>query len=247
MKKPLIGIILDYENKTTKEGGYSDFPWYAIRTHYEKAVAKHGGIPLLIPYQKGLINEYVKIMDGFVFPGGEYDIDPSYYGEAMSDHTVISTDDRTNFELALMSQVLLADKPMLGICAGQQLLNVLLGGNLYQDINDEVETKVLHKHKKPQDANVHDIKILEGTVLRGITGCDSYKVNSHHHQAVKNLGKDLVVCAIAEDGVIEAIEHKHKKFCIGVEWHPEYEKNEQDSLLFSALISKASDRSNAPK
>lgn len=236
MKKPIIGILLDFETRKTSEGGYSDFPWYAIRTHYDLAIYNNGGIPLFIPYHSSLINEYLKICDGLLFPGGEFDIDPSYYGESPKPETRISTNRRTIFEMELMKKALECNKPILAICAGQQLLNVLLGGTLYQDVSKSLNTSIEHKHQYSQEMNWHDVEIKNNTKLAMIVKVKNYKINSHHHQAVNKLGKNLIINAVAPDGVIEGIEHVDKKFCIGLEWHPEYEKNVEDSKIFKAFI-----------
>lgn len=237
--KPVIGIVLDYETKDESRGGYSNHPWYALRVHYSAAVANNGGVPILIPYQENLVEKYVELCDGFIFPGGEYDIHPDFYGEKTHPESVLSTNDRTNFEIALMSQVLKKDKPMLGICAGEQLLNVVLGGTLYQDISASINTKIEHKPGGDTSLDRHFIDIEKNTLLYEIVGKERYKVNTHHHQAVNKLGDGLRVSARAEDGVIEAIEHTKKKFCLGVEWHPEHEKNEDDSKIIKALVNNS--------
>lgn len=234
--KPIVGIVLDHETRKESEGGYSDRPWYALRTDYSKAVANNGGIPVLVPYQQELINEYVSFCDGFIFPGGEYDINPSYYGEKPDPKTSVSCDARTKFEIDLLKKVLEKDKPLLGICAGEQLLNIALGGTLYQDIPSCIKTNINHKPGGDSSQDRHFIDVDKNTMLHKIVGKDRYKINSHHHQSVNKLGEGLIVSAKADDGVIEAIERPKSHFCIGVEWHPEYEKNEEDSKLIKSLI-----------
>jgi putative glutamine amidotransferase len=236
MQKPIIGITLDFDTKKTSEGGYSDFPWYALRIHYEKAVANHGGVPILIPYQENLIKQYVELCDGFIFPGGDYDIHPSYYGEEVKPNINISSNDRTNFEMELMKEVLKRDIPMLGICAGQQLLNVVQSGTLYQHINDFIKTDIQHKHGYQQDINWHMVDITPNSLLSRIVGTSRYMINSHHHQSIRKVGKNLIVNAVAPDGVIEGVEHTEKKFCLAILWHPEYEKNKEDSKIFEHFI-----------
>jgi len=214
MTKPLIGIGLDYDIKKEKDGGYSDYPWYALRVHYADAVANNGGIPVMIPYQESLIKHYVEACNGFIFPGGDYDIDPSYYSADRSPETTMPNDKRTRFEMKLMRAVLKSTKPMLGICAGEQLLNVILGGTLYQDIKTNIEHK---PGDMPRDKNRHYVEVASDSLLNKIVGKTKYKVNSHHHQAVWKVGKGLKVSAVAPDGVIEAIELPKHKFCLGVE------------------------------
>lgn len=236
ISKPIIGIGLDSETKNIAQGGYSDYPWYALRTHYSDAVANNGGIPFLIPYSIDLIDEYVEYCDGFIFPGGDADIDPTCYGEKPSTKTTKANNARMGFEVYLMKAVMKKNKPLLGICAGEQLLNVILGGTLYQDISSCIKTNIEHKPGVNASENSHYIDIKKGSLLHSITKKERYKVNSHHHQAVNKLGDGLEASAVAPDGVIEAIEHPKYKFCLGVEWHPEYEKNEEDSLIIKALI-----------
>ncbi|MEQ9115193.1 MAG: gamma-glutamyl-gamma-aminobutyrate hydrolase family protein [Rickettsiales bacterium] len=235
MNKPLIGILLDYDNKNTKDGGYSDFPWYALRTHYGSAVSQNEGLPIFLSYEKEAIKDYVDLCDGFIFPGGDFDVNPMFYGEKVTGVDVLLDDTRTIFEVGLMKEVLDADKPLLGICAGQQLLNVVLGGTLYHDVS-EIPGAGIHKHSKSPDIDWHEIKIEKNSLLFKATGKLSYKVNSHHHQAVKNIGDNLIVNAKSQDGVIEGIEHTKKRFCLGVEWHPEYLKNLEDKKLFRSFI-----------
>lgn len=239
-KKPTIGIVLDYETKDESQGGYSNQPWYALRVHYSNAVANNGGVPILIPYQEDLVESYVELCDGFIFPGGEYDINPEFYGKDPDTKSLLSTDRRTNFEIKLMQKVMEANKPMLGICAGEQLLNIILGGTLYQDIgSSDIQTDINHKPGGNTSLERHYIDIEKDSLLYSIVGKERYKVNTHHHQAVHDLGKDLRVSAVAPDGVIEAIEHTKLGFCLGVEWHPEYETNEDDSKIIGSLIQYA--------
>ena len=205
------------------------------------AVNNNGGVPVLIPYCQDLQDQYLELCDGFIFPGGEYDIHPSYYGEEIIPETNVSNDVRTNFEISMMHKVLDRDKPMIAICAGQQLLNVISGGTLYQDIDKDLKSSIKHRHEYAQNTDWHDVQFKSGTKLREIVGVDSYKTNSHHHQAVKKVGKNLLVNAVAADGVIEGIEHPDKNFCIGLEWHPEHEQNVYDTKIFKAFIKAASE------
>ena len=236
MTKPIIGIVLDCAAELA-----GDDVRYGLMGRYAKAVASAGGIPVLIPYEGDLILEYLDMAQGFVFPGGD-DINPKYYNEAIGPHTkTIINDMRTEFELEFLGKIIESKKPFLGICAGLQLLNVALGGTLYQDIETEIETEIKHKnHGLARDEDHHDIEIVIGTKLHEIMGVTLRKTNSHHHQSVKALGKDLIVAAKAADGIVEAIELEGHPFCIGVEWHPEYMKNKYDRKLMETFIQVAS-------
>lgn len=237
--RPIIGIILDFQSKKEKDGGYSDYPWYALRMHYARAVSESGGVPFHIPYQHDNLIDYIKLCDGFLFPGGDYDIDPAFYGEQIAPGTVFASDARDSFESKLLKMALTAKIPLLGICAGHQMLNVVCGGTLYQDISRDIVGALDHKHGRGQAEPCHEIKISKDSLLHRIVGAESYVVNSHHHQAVRTVGEGLKATAVASDGVIEAIENDQLPFCLGVEWHPEYLENIHDQKIFKAFVEAA--------
>ncbi|HXA69124.1 MAG TPA: gamma-glutamyl-gamma-aminobutyrate hydrolase family protein, partial [Stellaceae bacterium] len=130
MAQPVIGLTLDAE----PPGGYSALPWYALRENYCAAVVRAGGLPLLLPHEVEQADAYLRIIDGLVVTGGGFDIDPAIFGAETRHPTIKTKDRRTQFELAVTRRGLSADKPVLGICGGQQLLNVALGGTLIQHI-----------------------------------------------------------------------------------------------------------------
>ncbi|HYM02727.1 MAG TPA: gamma-glutamyl-gamma-aminobutyrate hydrolase family protein, partial [Stellaceae bacterium] len=129
-----------------------------------------------------------------------------------------------------------ADKPVFGICGGQQLLNVALGGTLIQHIPDEIDDPLPHEQPNPRTEAGHVVRVVVGTQLHRITGAAELPVNSAHHQAVKDLAPGFVVDAVAPDGVIEGIEDPRRRFCLGVQWHPEYAISAGDTALFAAFI-----------
>lgn len=235
MKKPVIGITLDYELKQT----YSAYPWYALRENYAESVERAGGVPLMLPHIQSAVNEYANMIDGLILTGGDFDIDPSFYGESITSERVVMKDKRTKFEMDLFKKILDTKKPIFGICAGEQLLNVMLGGSLIQHIPDSVENCLEHEQKVEKHLPTHSIKIEKDTLLRKIVGVEQYMVNSTHHQAVKVLGKNIIASAKADDGVIEAIEYTEHPFCLGVQWHPEYNSTQYDTKLFDAFINFA--------
>jgi putative glutamine amidotransferase len=235
MSRPVIGITLDAE----PPGGYSKFPWLALRENYARAVADAGGLPVLLPHEDGLAAEYLKRLDGLIISGGAFDIDPALFGAAERHPTVTTKDRRTGFELALTRLALAADKAVLGICGGQQLLHVALGGTLIQHIPDAVPDALQHEQPNPRDEPGHIVHIVAGTRLHGIVGTDELAVNSAHHQAAGAVPAGVVVNARAPDGVIEGIEAPAKRFCIGVQWHPEFALSDGDRRLFQALIAAA--------
>jgi putative glutamine amidotransferase len=235
MKQPLIGITADSE----QPGGYSKFPWYALRQNYCSAVSAAGGVPIILPHEPALVDHYLGMIDGLVVSGGAFDVDPALFGATSRHATVSLKEGRTDFELRMTQGALKADKPVLGICGGQQLLAVVLGGTLIQHIPDEVANPLAHEQPNPRDQPGHGVTIKEGSLLHRIAGVTHVPVNSSHHQAVKSVPDNIVVDAVAPDGVIEGIEDPSRKFCIGVQWHPEFHISPADVRLFAAFIDAA--------
>jgi putative glutamine amidotransferase len=235
MAQPTIGLTLDHE----PSGGYSQFPWYAIRENYCAAVREAGGLPILLPHDADAVADYLDRLDGLVVTGGGFDVDPALFGAATRHASVKTKDRRTAFELAITREALARNLPVLGICGGQQLVNVVLGGTLVQHIPDEVPGCLAHRQPNPRNEPSHSVRIAAGTLLHRITGADSLAVNSAHHQAVKQPGTGVVVDAIADDGIVEGIEHPDYRFCLGVQWHPEYRLSDGDGRIFRAFIEAA--------
>lgn len=235
MSRPIIGITLDSE----PAGGWSKMPWYALRQNYCDAVARAGGLPIPLPHEPELAAEYLAELDGLLVTGGAFDVDPSLFGAATRHATVKTKDRRTAFEYAVTKGAIDADKPVLGICGGQQLLNVVLGGTLIQHIPDEVDNPLAHEQPNPRTEAGHSVKIVAGTLLHRVVKDLELPVNSAHHQAVKAVGAGIVINALAPDGVIEGIEDPRRRFCLGVEWHPEYSISPGDDRIFDAFIRAA--------
>ncbi|MBX9635436.1 MAG: gamma-glutamyl-gamma-aminobutyrate hydrolase family protein [Magnetospirillum sp.] len=229
---PVIGITLDSE----EPGGYSKFPWYALRQNYCGAVAQAGGLPLPLPHEPELAEAYLDRINGLIVTGGAFDVDPALFGAASRHATVKLKTRRTEFELAMVRGALERDMPILGICGGQQLLNVALGGSLIQHIPDEVAECLAHEQPNPRDEPGHEVELAAGSQLAAIAGTARIPVNSAHHQAVKQVAPGCVANAIAPDGVIEGIEDPTRKFCIGVQWHPEFTISPADAALYRAFI-----------
>lgn len=232
MTAPIIGITADREDP----GGYSKFPWYALRVNYCSAVQAAGGIPIILPPDTNLVDQYAPMIDGLIVSGGAFDVDPALFGEESVHDTVVLKVDRTDFELGLTQKFLADDKPIFGICGGQQLLAVALGGSLIQHIPDEVDNALAHEQPNPRDEAGHEVTITSGTHLHDIVGVETLAVNSAHHQAVKAVPSHVVVDAIAPDGVIEGIEDPSKRWCIGVQWHPEFHISDGDRRLYDSFI-----------
>jgi putative glutamine amidotransferase len=236
MAQPIIGLTLDSE----PPGGYSKtHAWYALRENYATAVMRAGGLPILLPHEPEQAAAYLSLIDGLVITGGAFDVDPALFGASTRHATVTTKDRRTAFELAVTRGAVEADKPVFGICGGQQLLNVALGGTLIQHIPDEVPGALAHEQPSPRTEAGHMVNVVAGTLLHRITGAAELPVNSAHHQAVKDLPPGFAVDAVAPDGVIEGIEDPRRRFLIGVQWHPEYAISEGDTRLFAAFVASA--------
>ena len=238
MSLPIIGMILDSE----ASGGYSKLPWYALRENYVRALADQGAVPFLLPHELALADAYLERIDGLLIPGGDFDIDPEHFGVSTRHETVVTKDQRTAFELLMTREAHRRDLPLLGICGGQQILNVALGGTLIQHIPDEVENALAHEQPNPRNEPGHEVAVEEGTLLHRITGARRLSVNSAHHQAVREVPDGVIVNARAPDGTIEGIEDSDRRFCLGVQWHPEYLVSEGDSKIFTAFVAAAAER-----
>ncbi|WP_193367274.1 gamma-glutamyl-gamma-aminobutyrate hydrolase family protein [Pelagibius marinus] len=235
-KGPVVGITLDSENP----GGWSNYPWYAVRRNYCEAVLQAGGLPVLLPHEPAEAEAYLERIDALLITGGAFDLDPALFGANTRHESVRTKDRRTAFEAAVARGALERDLPLLGICGGQQLLNVVLGGTLIQHIPDEVENALAHEQPNPRHEPGHAVAVTGGSLLHDICASAEMAVNSAHHQAVKDVGPGVTVNAVAPDGVVEGIEAADYRFCLGVQWHPEYLIGPGDSALFRAFVASAS-------
>jgi putative glutamine amidotransferase len=163
-------------------------------------------------------------------------VDPSLYGEGSRHATVTLKENRTSAEMALTLGALARNMPVLGICGGQQLLAVALGGTLIQHIPDAVPNALTHEQPNPRHEPGHVISVMPGTLLHRIVGSPQMHVNSAHHQAVRDPGRFATVNALAADQIIEGVEDARYRFCLGVQWHPEYFIDPGDRRIFDALI-----------
>ena len=232
MAQPVIGLTLDIE----PPGGYSGEPWYAIRENYCTAIAEAGGVPVALPHEPELAERYLAMLDGLVITGGAFDVDPALFGATLRHETVTTKDRRTAFELAVTRAAHARALPALGICGGQQLMNVALGGTLIQHIPDAVPEALAHEQPNPRTEAGHAVSLEAESRLRAIVGSATMQVNSAHHQAVAEAAPGLAVNARAPDGVIEGIEDPAHRWFIGVQWHPEYRIDPGDTLIFRSLI-----------
>ena len=213
---------------------------------YEESIRRAGGEIRLLDRAVDKPAEVVASVDGVLLPGGG-DVLPSIYGQAAHKTFSAAEPGRDDYELELARRAIDADLPVLAICRGVQVLNVARGGSLVQDIPEQLGTSVNHILRDPPHAIAHDVWIVEGSLLdqlmRERLETDTCPVNSRHHQAPMTLGTGLVASATAPDGVIEAIEDPNKRFCLGVQWHPEnFYRTGEFRSLFEGFVEAASRR-----
>ena len=211
---------------------------YWMLPGYLDGIMQAGGCPVILPLSddEQLISQLAVQLDGFLFTGGP-DVAPSLYNEKMSENCGRPFEPRDAMESKLFKILLDLDKPVLGICRGIQLFNAMLGGNLYQDIPAEYSRSVLHAQAPPYDLPAHRVNISNGTPLEELLKTDSIRVNSYHHQAIKDLSSELKAMAASEDGLVEAAYMPGKKYIWAVQWHPEFSLNEGSSReLFNSFV-----------
>lgn len=235
--RPRIGITCDFEIITDRRGAPS--PRFVVPAAYVTAVVKAGGDPVLLPHVgASRAQSYVDLLDGVVIAGGDFDIPPAYYGEEPRSKLGALLEERSDFERGVLTNALQRNLPVLGVCGGMQLLNVVMGGTLHQDLSEREATGV---HVQPHDKRepAHPVTIAPGSLLAKLTGKAAITVNSTHHQVVKSVGKGLIASGIADDGVIEAIESTRYRYVIGVQWHPEVLSAPEHAALYRGLVEAA--------
>jgi len=231
--KPIIGITTHVELDSK----------HVLNHDYITAVSRAGGIPMLIPI--GIEEDAEQILDridGLVVSGGG-DIDPTLFGEEPHRSLGEISPGRDASELALIQAALDRDLPLLTICRGLQVMVIAAGGDMYQDIYDQIDRELLqHGQKAARTHASHFVQTAEGSILREAAEGERFRVNSYHHQAVREVKAPFAVSGIASDGVIEAVESTEHKFAVGVQWHPEAlaAAGDEPSLrLFSRFIETA--------
>lgn len=207
--KPIIGLTMHNVKKATQ-----------VNDAYIQSIIQAGGIPICLPYID--VEDVISVinkLDGLCLIGG-YDIDPSFF--EMDPHKKIGVTNKTRDEsdIAYFYEAFDRDLPILGICRGHQILNVALGGTLIQDIPSEKPDAINHQQKGKRGETTHKVKLTPGKI-QDIFGAEVFFVNSFHHQAVDRVAEELIVSAESSDGIVEALEHPLKKYCVSVQWHPE--------------------------
>jgi len=236
----LIGITCGSDTLVDRHG--VSVIRHVLAATYAQAVAKAGGLPVLLsPQAPETAEALVSRLDGVVFSGGDFDVPPSYYGQETEPLCGRQDLARSGFERALLHVALARKVPVLGVCGGMQLLNVVCGGTLFQDRSLRPETLA---HEQNHDARQpdHDVAIVAGSRLAKILSLATAKVNSTHHQMLDRVAEGLVVSARAPDGVVEGIELTGNPFALGVQWHPERLTANDQLGIYRALVEAASSR-----
>lgn len=238
----IVGVTIDYRKNTKSENDYTHTSFYALRDNYissfQKTCKKYGVTVVPIPLDKTMIKEYTNMFDGIVFTGNLYDVDPKLYGQKKLNDTVNLDDTlKTDFEIELFKSYYKTNKPIFGICGGYQMMNVVLGGELYQDIPSQIDNPLTHSADAKSCAHKISISQKDGIFAKALTQSkESEKklcVNSSHHQAISKISQMLDIAAISPDGIIEGYQAKNHPFLIGVQWHPEYEVTKFDKALIN--------------
>lgn len=230
--RPRIGITMRLELDSDR---------FYLSRHYSEAVEAAGGAPVhisLIP-RRDYISTIMDQLDGILLPGSDSDVDPLRYGAEphLNLGSVQTIKDET--DLLVLEEIEKRNVPLLAICFGMQVLNVSRGGTLIQDIASQVPKAIKHEQGPPRDRASHRIKLAQSSLLSSLAQAEVALVNSHHHQALEKVGKDLTATAWSSDGLIEAVEDPRRdRFVLGVQWHPElgWEQDYLSQVLFNRFI-----------
>lgn len=227
--RPIIGIT-SYAQEAS--WGAWTLPAALVPLAYVRSIELAGGRPLVVPPVDDAVDETLAVLHGLVLSGGA-DIDPEAYGEEPHPETTMTHPNRDQAELTLLEAALERDLPVLAICRGMQMLNILHGGNLHQHLPDLVG----HEGHRgtPGVFSDHSVRLEEGSTTSTILGGRA-SVKSSHHQGLERIGEGLDVVGWADDGSVEAIEDRARRFAVGVLWHPE---EDEDKRLFEALVEQA--------
>lgn len=230
MSKPVIGVIplIDYQKESL---------WMV--PGYMEGIIEAGGLAVMLPLisDEEDLRQLVTQYDGFLFTGGQ-DVTPLLYNTRKLETCGECSSERDLMETIIFEEALKQDKPLLGICRGIQLINVLLGGTLYQDLPTQHESEIEHHMSEPYDRYIHDVNLIDHTPIKELLKVDQLPVNSYHHQAIREVSERLTVMAKANDGIVEGVYMKGRKFVWAIQWHPEflYKIDEPSRKIFKAFV-----------
>jgi putative glutamine amidotransferase len=234
-QRPRIGITMRIELETNR---------FYLSRYYSEAVEAAGGLPVNLPLipRPDYIVGVMDALDGVLLPGSDSDMDPQRYGHDPHQQLGFVHPLKDETDLLVLAEVEKRRLPLFAICYGIQSLNVSRGGTLIQDIPSQVPKAMKHEQGVPRDRHSHRVRILEDSTLGKLAGAEDAPVNSHHHQAVDKLGRELVATAWATDGIVEAVEDpRSDRYVVGVQWHPElgWEQDELARALFDRFVAEA--------
>lgn len=231
MKRPVIGLLPLFD---AEKDSYWMLPGYL------RGVEEAGGVPVILPPrgEAETLRVLLDRLDGLLFTGGQ-DVDPALYGQKPEANCGQLCPERDRLEAALLPLALERDLPVLGICRGLQLFNAVLGGSLWQDLPTQYPTEVSHRVNGPGCDEAHRVTLTPDAPLARLLGAGSLTVNSHHHQAIRDLASPLREMARSQDGLTEAVYLPGKRFFWGVQWHPEMslDVSPASKKIFSAFVS----------
>jgi putative glutamine amidotransferase len=223
---------------------------FYMRRQYSEAVFNAGGIPVLLPLipDQGGVTGLMKKLDGIILAGSHSDVDPFLYNQGPHTRLGSVLPERDCLDLLLLKECFAQKVPLLAICYGIQILNVFLGGSLWQDLESQMKNPLKHSQQAPPDYQSHSLRIQTGTLLHQLAGKTEIRVNSFHHQGIRQLAPSLRAVAISPDRLVEAVELKQnrgKSFLLGIQWHPEigWEKDELSRKIFARFVLAAGQRS----
>lgn len=212
---------------------------------YVEGVTQAGGVPLVLPPIAGSAETLIEGIDGLLLSGGS-DLHPGYYGEEPLPELDVTIPERDEFEMELLEHALARKMPIFGICRGLQVLNVVYGGTLYQDLPSQLGEGINHRQTTPKSQPTHEIMVDKASNFAEVVASPLVKVNSYHHQAIKDLAEKFAVCARSSDGVIEAVEARDldDHWLVGVQWHAEAMRDAgaEHRSLFEAHVFASEER-----
>jgi putative glutamine amidotransferase len=236
-KRPRIGITMRIELETDR---------FYLSRYYSEAVEAAGGAPAhisLIPHED-YIATIMDTLDGIVLPGSDSDVDPLRYGQEPHPRLGSVHPIKDETDALVLAEIEKRRTPLLAICFGMQILNVSRGGTLVQDIRSALPEAIKHQQGAPRDRLSHRVRLLEGSLLNELAKSESALVNSHHHQAIETVGRELVATAWTADGLVEALEDpRGDRFVLAAQWHPEiaWERDDLSRAIFGRFVDAARD------